>query len=85
MLLSLAQSANRVKTREQLIQAVWQDAGDDLNDRAVDTQIKRLRKKLGPGRDIIETIRGVGYRLVDSSKRSSNQVEKNYSTELATV
>lgn len=68
LLLSLAQAANRVKTREQLIQTVWQDAGDDLNDRAVDTQVKRLRKKLGPERDVIETIRGVGYRLVSQNR-----------------
>jgi len=31
----------------------------------VDTHIKRLRHKLGPGGDLIETIRGVGYRLMD--------------------
>jgi len=29
----------------------------------VDTHIKRLREKLGPAGDIIETVRGVGYKL----------------------
>ena len=64
LLVYLASAPNRVRTREQLIKTVWQDAGEDLNDRAVDTQIKRLRKKLGDERQLIETIRGVGYRLV---------------------
>lgn len=64
LLLALAQSPNRVKTREQLLMTIWQDASEDLNDRAVDTQIKRLRQKMGPHKDMIETIRGVGYRMI---------------------
>ena len=37
-----------------------------VSDRAVDVQIAYLRKKLGPCRDYIETVRGVGYRFKDN-------------------
>ncbi len=36
----------------------------EITTRTVDTHIKRLREKLGPAGDIIETIRGVGYKLL---------------------
>jgi two-component system, OmpR family, phosphate regulon response regulator PhoB len=64
LLLALAKNPNVVKTREQLIAEVWEQEGEDISDRAVDTHIKRLRQKLGSARDIIETIRGIGYRAV---------------------
>jgi two-component system phosphate regulon response regulator PhoB len=37
----------------------------EVETRTVDTHVKRLREKLGSGRDLLETVRGVGYRLVD--------------------
>jgi two-component system phosphate regulon response regulator PhoB len=37
----------------------------DIETRTVDTHVKRLREKLGSGRELLETVRGVGYRLVD--------------------
>jgi two-component system phosphate regulon response regulator PhoB len=52
----------RVQTREQLLQDVWGMTGD-LQTRTVDTHVKRLREKLGSGRDLIETVRGIGYRM----------------------
>ena len=52
----------RVQTREQLLQDVWQ-MSSELETRTVDTHVKRLREKLGPSRDCIETVRGVGYRM----------------------
>lgn len=64
ILLTLARQPNLVKTREQLLQEVWQDSADDILDRAVDAQVKRLRAKLGDVRDCVETVRGIGYRLV---------------------
>lgn len=60
----LIKSPGRVFTRGQIIDAV---RGRDypVTDRSVDVQILSLRKKLGPGGDAIETVRGVGYRLKD--------------------
>jgi two-component system phosphate regulon response regulator PhoB len=53
----------RVQTRETLLQDVWGMASD-LQTRTVDTHVKRLREKLGAGRDLLETVRGIGYRMV---------------------
>jgi two-component system phosphate regulon response regulator PhoB len=41
----------------------------ELETRTVDTHVKRLREKLGEARDLLETVRGVGYRLVAPSER----------------
>ncbi len=54
----------RVQSREQLLQDVW-EMSSELETRTVDTHVKRLREKLGSGRELLETVRGVGYRLVD--------------------
>jgi two-component system phosphate regulon response regulator PhoB len=51
----------RVQTRDTLLTDVWGDA--DVTERTVDTHIKRLREKLGPAGEALETIRGVGYKL----------------------
>ena len=53
-----------VFTRESLLQSVW---GWDFDggSRTVDVHVQTLRQKLGSHADRIETVRGVGYRLVD--------------------
>ena len=50
-------------TREKLINDVW---GYDFfgDDRTIDTYVKMLRNNLGPYRDLITTVRGVGYKFV---------------------
>ncbi len=64
LLLNLARSAGRVRTRGQLLQEVW-DMPPHLNTRTVDTHVKRLREKLGPVSELIQTVRGVGYRFAE--------------------
>lgn len=61
----LARRPGWVYTRHQILQGVH---GDDylITDRAVDVQIVGLRKKLGSAGDLIETVRGVGYRFRDT-------------------
>lgn len=51
-----------VLTREQLLDRVWDLAGDSET-RTVDMHIKSLRKKLAAAGSLIHTVRGVGYRL----------------------
>ena len=60
----LAANAGRVQSRDVLLDRVW---GYDFDGyaRTVDTHIRRLRKKMGPAGDLIETIRGIGYRFRD--------------------
>lgn len=62
LLQSLIEERGRVLTRSQLIDLV-QGAGISVVDRAIDTHIFGLRKKLGECSEWIETIRGVGYRV----------------------
>jgi two-component system phosphate regulon response regulator PhoB len=58
----------RLQTRQILLRDVW-ELSSSMQTRTVDTHIKRLREKLGDGRDLIETVRGSGYRMVDPDER----------------
>ena len=60
----LMRSPGRVYTRTQMLEHVW-GYDFDPNTNLVDVHIQRLRKKICPGGDtgLIETIRGVGYRV----------------------
>ena len=60
----LASQSGRAFTREQLLNRVV-GLGVVVVDRNIDVHIRALRKKLGDASDMIQTIRGVGYRLVD--------------------
>ena len=63
LLRTFLERPGRVQTRETLLSDVW-GIDADITTRTVDTHIKRLREKLGPAGDVIETIRGVGYKLI---------------------
>ena len=62
LLSALARTTGRVMTRNQLLDEVWGQLyyGDT---RTLDVHIRRLRQKLGPCGDCVETIIGVGYRF----------------------
>jgi two-component system phosphate regulon response regulator PhoB len=57
--------AERVHSRSQLLDRVW---GDHvfIEERTVDVHVKRLREALGTAGAMVETVRGVGYRLTAS-------------------
>ncbi len=62
LLLRLAVQADKVVTRTDLLSSVWEtsfDTGSNL----LEVHVSRLREKLGPQATMIETVRGVGYRL----------------------
>jgi len=62
LLLYLAENAGIALSREQILNAVWNY--DYLGDgRTVDTHIKKIRAKLGDKSDLIQTVRGLGYRF----------------------
>lgn len=63
LLLDLAMRAGRVQSRDSLLERVWGYA-PNVETRTVDTHVKRLREKLGLGAKHIETVRGVGYRVL---------------------
>jgi two-component system phosphate regulon response regulator PhoB len=62
LLVELVTNRGRVQTRERLLDKVWGYTYEGYA-RTVDTHIRRLREKLGPLGNSIETIRGVGYRF----------------------
>jgi two-component system phosphate regulon response regulator PhoB len=63
LLVSLARSRGAVCSRKKLLKEVWGYEGEDADSRTVDTHAKRLRDKLGPASALVETVRGLGYRL----------------------
>jgi two-component system, OmpR family, phosphate regulon response regulator PhoB len=62
LLATLMKRPGRVLTRERLLEDVWGE-GIAVTLRTVDTHMKRLREKLGDAGDLIDTVRGVGYRF----------------------
>ena len=69
LLLALAESPGRVRTRGQLVERIW---GRDyaLTERTVDSHLKGLRRKLeevGAPPTLVETVRGVGFKLREDS------------------
>jgi two-component system phosphate regulon response regulator PhoB len=64
LLQCLMRRPGRVMTRDRLLDDVW---GSDITvtTRTIDTHLKRLREKLGRAGDLIETVRGVGYRFAE--------------------
>jgi len=60
----LMERKGRVQSRENLLVNVW-NYDTDTETRTIDTHIRRLREKLGERSGMIETVRGVGYRIVE--------------------
>jgi two-component system phosphate regulon response regulator PhoB len=58
----LLERQGRVQTRARLLADVW-GYSEDVDSRTVDTHVRRLRRKLGPESERLETVIGVGYRL----------------------
>jgi two-component system phosphate regulon response regulator PhoB len=67
LLLELVSKRGRVQTRDHLLDKVWGYTYEGYA-RTVDTHIRRLREKLGPLGDHIETLRGVGYRFQEEKE-----------------
>jgi two-component system catabolic regulation response regulator CreB len=70
LLASLLESPGRVFTRSELIDRVWGD-GYAITDRTIDSHVKSLRRKVadaGGDPGLLETVRGVGYRVTDAPK-----------------
>jgi two-component system, OmpR family, phosphate regulon response regulator PhoB len=67
LLVELASKRGRVLTREHLLDRVWGYTYEGYA-RTVDTHVRRLREKMGPLGDSIETIRGVGYRFREENE-----------------
>jgi len=62
LLIALLERRGRVQSRQQLLEAAW-DIHVRIETRTVDMHVQRLRAKLGAAGDLIETVRGFGYRF----------------------
>lgn len=69
LLLTLAERRGRVQARGHLLETVW-EAAPDIQTRTVDMHVQRLRTKLGSAGELIETVRGFGYRLRATAPRA---------------
>lgn len=59
----LMENTDAVVTREQLLSSIW-DIDTDIESRTVDVHIRTLRHKLGSYGEYIQTIRGIGFKLI---------------------
>jgi two-component system phosphate regulon response regulator PhoB len=64
LLIHLFQAQGFVRSRKDLLTEVW-GYQPEVNSRTVDAHVKRLRDKLGAAGRLIETVRGLGYRLAE--------------------
>ena len=68
LLLTLASHGGQVLTRAQLLEGIWDIAGEFVNDNTLSVYIKRLREKIEEDPQhprLIQTVRGLGYRAED--------------------
>ena len=65
LLLIFLNHRGQTLSRSQILEGIWDEAGDFVNDNTLSVYMKRLRKKLGDTADgqIIRTVRGIGYRM----------------------
>ena len=63
ILLMLFTNQNILITREQILEKIWDIAGNFVNDNTLTVYIKRIREKLEDTGDYIKTVRGIGYRV----------------------
>ena len=66
LLLTFVRNRGQLLTRQQILNNMWDSAGDFVNDNTLTVYVKRLRKKLEQEGDepVIQTVRGMGYRMV---------------------
>lgn len=62
----LMSRTGKVVNRDELLSHVWNYSAE-VETRTIDTHIRRLREKLDSEGDMIKTVRGVGYKMVDSN------------------
>ena len=62
LLLTFAQNKGQLLSRAQILESIWDSAGNFVEDNTLTVYIKRLREKLGDAVNI-ETVRGIGYRV----------------------
>ena len=66
ILVNLFSNRNKLITREEILNDIWDIAGNFVEDNTLTVYIRRIREKIGDKEGkIIETVRGIGYRVID--------------------
>ena len=78
LLLVFANHLGQVLSRNQLLEGIWDIEGNFINDNTLSVYIKRLREKLSDGGSdsLIETVRGLGYRMNPAARNDGETDEK---------
>lgn len=77
ILLMLWNNPNRLLTRETLLERIWDVAGNFVNDNTLTVYMKRIREKLNDKEgNIIETVRGIGYRIAEGKDETGDETKK---------
>ncbi len=65
LLLIFIRNRGQILTRQQILNDIWDEAGEFVNDNTLTVYVKRLRSKLGDSEEskLIQTVRGLGYRM----------------------
>jgi two-component system phosphate regulon response regulator PhoB len=74
LLTHLFEHRGQLRSRRELLRHVW-GYQPEVTSRTVDTHVKRLRDKLGAAGELIQTVRGIGYRLADDAGLSGAERE----------
>jgi two-component system phosphate regulon response regulator PhoB len=64
LLLYFLRAPGKMRTRKELLTDVW-GYHPEVTSRTVDSHVKRLRDKLGAASDLLQTVRGVGFRMAE--------------------
>ena len=64
LLLLMVKNKGNVLSRKMLLEKLWDIEGDFIEEKTLTVYIRRLREKLGDG-EYIETVRGIGYRVIN--------------------
>lgn len=57
---------NKVVSRNTILDKIWEWTGNDVDDHTVTVYLKRIREKIG--KDVIVTVKGIGYRIDQNEK-----------------
>ncbi|MDR1664471.1 MAG: response regulator transcription factor [Clostridiales bacterium] len=68
LLLTLLQNKNKTLTRGRLLELLWDESGNFVNDNTLTVTVKRLREKLGRAGAALKTVRGIGYKAADGDE-----------------
>ena len=63
LLLVFLNHRGQILTRQQILGCLWDEVGDFVNDNTLSVYIKRLRAKMEDENNLIQTVRGIGYRM----------------------